>query len=482
MRTGCWLKALVLNLLGFSLIVSCGDDPPPGPTGLRYNEAHFASTHNSYSGDIGGARRSIIEQLDHGIRCIELDIHIDGFAAYGYRVGHASPGDEVFHQGENPISDKLSVWLDVVANWSDQHPTHAPITIYIDAKDEFGVSYAAGNFAHLIEDLEQAFGDRLFKAEKMESGDWPTVEELRGKVITVITGKEGYVRDAGYSPAIAINSSGHVIEVHHSGSEELWYWTGQLQSGGKIEWHRHGKYTTGQRPAIALNNDGLVVEVHQAHNDYRLFYRVGKLDSDFEIQWYGSGSSQFPSGDLGRDPSVAFLDLDGIEVREVHQSSANDADIWHWDGVYDNSTNEIDWGEHGKNIYSRYDKTTASLGAVTLKVTTGAHGPFASNTLIYRQDDGDWQRIHYAQVLFLNYSKGGSPWLLALNPWFFNADARNSASRSWAQGWLNDKRIVRLYAFNEATYGITPPATFASTDYPFSSWYISYCNEVSCVE
>ena len=59
----------------------------------RYDLTRFRTTHNSYS---GGARGSLPQQLDRGIRCLELDFHDNGYQEVGdYRVGHLKPGSEV---------------------------------------------------------------------------------------------------------------------------------------------------------------------------------------------------------------------------------------------------------------------------------------------------------------------------------------------------------------------------------------------------
>src|SRR5262245_38503305 len=66
--------------------------------------AIFRATHNSYSGNVEGAKNSIVYQLDHGIRFLEFDVHDNGYAtARDYAIGHGSPGDQVDHAG-NPAS------------------------------------------------------------------------------------------------------------------------------------------------------------------------------------------------------------------------------------------------------------------------------------------------------------------------------------------------------------------------------------------
>src|SRR4051794_10917512 len=99
----------------------------PSVADVPFASAIFKATHNSYSGDVDGAKHSIPYQLDHGVRFLEYDIHDNGYAG-DYFLGHSSPGDLVDHNG-NPASNNLRDWLTVVATWSGQHTTHAPIVV-----------------------------------------------------------------------------------------------------------------------------------------------------------------------------------------------------------------------------------------------------------------------------------------------------------------------------------------------------------------
>src|SRR5882762_695529 len=109
--------ALVLAL-AVAALVGGGLPPaaasPAAAGGGAFSAAVFLATHNSYSGNVDGAKDSIVYQLDHGVRFVELDIHDNGYAtAHDYAVGHSSPGDLVDHAG-NPASNSLAGWLNVV--------------------------------------------------------------------------------------------------------------------------------------------------------------------------------------------------------------------------------------------------------------------------------------------------------------------------------------------------------------------------------
>ena len=149
--------------------------PPPS-----FGTTVFAGTHNSYS---GGSRGSILEQLERGIRSLEFDFHDNDFRDYGdYRVGHHSPGGEVEHGNGNPRGDLLTDWLTVVANWSQRHTDHAPITMILDAKDNLrdNESRIDGNLGNLNASLRSIFGDRIYTLPLNDP--WPSWSELRVKL------------------------------------------------------------------------------------------------------------------------------------------------------------------------------------------------------------------------------------------------------------------------------------------------------------
>lgn len=128
------------------------------------------ATHNSYSGDFGGKRGSITEQLDAGVRFLELDLHTVNFGAVGdYEIGHGTPGDQVWHQGGNPATNRFRDWLAVIASWSRRHERHAPITVLLDIKTGWGKlpNAAAGNHGALNRELRSAFGGTLLFRSRM---------------------------------------------------------------------------------------------------------------------------------------------------------------------------------------------------------------------------------------------------------------------------------------------------------------------------
>ncbi len=94
----------------------------------RLSDQHFAATHNSYEAGPG----PITQQLDLGVRALELDIHA---VSGGFEVGHdGGPGDRVFHGGDNPVGNELGAWLSVIDVWNLAHRDHGGLAIYFDLK------------------------------------------------------------------------------------------------------------------------------------------------------------------------------------------------------------------------------------------------------------------------------------------------------------------------------------------------------------
>ncbi|MEU5866602.1 MULTISPECIES: PI-PLC domain-containing protein [unclassified Nonomuraea] len=439
--------------------------------------AVFRATHNSYSGNIAGARNSIAYQLDHGVRFVELDVHDNGYAtARDYSVGHDAPGDEVDHAG-NPASNLLGDWLAVIGDWSAAHPAAAPVVVALDLKDDLtdNPSHAAGNLTALNQKLVSAFGPRLLRAEDYPAVP-PTVDALRGRVLAVISGDGGtrtqYKRDVGANPAVAANNRGQVVEVHDSGSGALWYWTGRYGADGRVTWLRHGRYDTGVTPAVALNDNGDLVEVHQSQNAATLWYHVGRLDADGEITW--SASRQYDNGVL---PTVRFTDAGGTRLREIHRSQSNNQN-WEWTGTLDAAASSVAWTGNARTSDARHDKTTSAGTAPRVHVWTGADGPTPSGTLRVDTDAFTGDRIRPQQVAFTEFQQGNSA-ELRQDALFYAAPAGQSAFIIQAR---QAGRLVRGWDFDSAGQATDPPANYPAANRPYDAWYQDLLTRAGAVE
>lgn len=431
---------------------------------VPFASAIFKATHNSYSGDVDGAKHSIPYQLANGVRFIELDVHDNGYDSnHDYAIGHSGPGDLVDHNG-NPASNNLRDWLGVVAGWSSANPTHAPIVVMLDLKDDLtdNPSFAAGNMTALNTELTDVFGSQLLLA-KDYPGALPSVDALRGRVLVLLSGDSGsrteYKRDVGYNPAVALNGHGQIVEVHDSGGGGLWYWTGTYGADGRVTWLRHGKYDNGQTPAVALSDNGTLVEVHQSQTFSTLWYHVGHLDSNGEITW--SDSHQYDNGVL---PTLVFTGTNTL--REIHKSQSNSQN-WTWNGVLSGDT--VNWTGNAKTSDARYNKAFASRGTSSVSVWTGADGATSSQTLRYTTDRVSGDRIRYQQTAFDEFQDGDSA-ELQQGAVFYAAPATDS---SFIVSSRQSGKIVRGWDFDSASDATNPLANYPATNQPWTSWYAS---------
>ncbi len=467
------LPALAAAVFTASALLTAGTADAASPP---FTASVFRATHNSYSGNVDGAKNSLAYQLDHGVRFLELDVHDNGYAtSHDYAVGHDSPGNLVDHGGGNPASNNLRDWLAVVNTWSAQHPAAAPIVVMLDLKDDLtdNPSYAAGNLTALNQELESVFGGRLLRAQDYPAGR-PSVDALRGRVLPLLSGDGGsrteYKRDVGYHPAVALNGRGQLVEVHDSGAGALWYWTGTYGADGRITWLRHGKYDNGQTPAVALNDNGDLVEVHQSQAATTLWYRVGKLGADGEVTW--QASHQYDSGVL---PTVAFTDPAGTRLREIHQSQGSSQN-WGWDGVLSGTT--VSWSGNAKTSDARFAKASATSGSRRVSVWTGADGPAPAQTLRADTDRVAGDRIRYRQVAFDEFQQGDSA-ELQQGALFYGAPATESAFLTAAR---QSGKLVRGWDFDSASEATTPLASYPATNHPYDSWYQTLLTQNGAVE
>ena len=251
-RTAGLLAAAVV--LGAACRTPGGGRPGGGSQGppVRLNEIQVLASHNSYHvepepvlmdalaaflGDqalgFQYTHRPLGEQLDAGVRQIELDVFVDepDGGLYASPVlgpvlelapvdpALSGPGLKVLHVQEVDFRSTCATFtacLTDVREWSDAHPDHLPITIQVEAKDGpipdpgFGFvvppPWDAAAFAQLEEEIRAVFpeeriltpgdvrGHHRTLAAAVRAGRWPTLDEARGKVMFVLDDK-GAKRD-----------------------------------------------------------------------------------------------------------------------------------------------------------------------------------------------------------------------------------------------------------------------------------------------
>ena len=170
---------------------------------LRYNETCWKATHNSYA-----KPESLATQLAHdlaqphqyGARGLELDLYHDKLMRE-FWVAHWPPSLET---NERPLSH----YLQELSAWSGAGD-HDPVTITLDIKKMRGGpdGWQGVLDRYLIRHLGEAriFGPSAFAGagqttlvKAVHHQKWPTIGELRGKFVFVLSGteerKKQYVR------------------------------------------------------------------------------------------------------------------------------------------------------------------------------------------------------------------------------------------------------------------------------------------------
>ncbi|MDH3206585.1 MAG: Ca2+-dependent phosphoinositide-specific phospholipase C [Gemmatimonadota bacterium] len=164
---------------------------------LRYNEVRQKSAHNAFE-----RREGVYDQVVYWrIRSLELDLHKG-------KLGHGRlTGDwYIYHGAHNPNTSvhRLSDFLRLCRGIRQAIPRHEVITVFLDIRDDFHTTPGASQSGAALDRLliEQLGKDRLhtpsdlleraplettLQAAVREQG-WPPLEELRGKILFVLTG------------------------------------------------------------------------------------------------------------------------------------------------------------------------------------------------------------------------------------------------------------------------------------------------------
>jgi hypothetical protein len=172
-----------------------------GPTGPITIEAlQVIGTHNSYHKAPAIAfdashkytHLPLDQQFDGGVRAIELDLHL---ASGVFQVYHISVIDP------NSTCPTFEACLGVVSNWSGAHPTHVPIFIWIEIKDDTGGD-PINDFVPIENVITKVFPkEKLITSawlkgsygsphERLTKAGWPTLEEARGRVMFALIDRD----------------------------------------------------------------------------------------------------------------------------------------------------------------------------------------------------------------------------------------------------------------------------------------------------
>ncbi len=192
-----WFEASGVAELGGLRLPDPGRPEPvvtPPAAGTPYDQAQELTIHNAYERPM-----SIGAQLGAGVRSLEIDVH----ATKRGRVTRA--GDWYVYHVDLPTldrtqCDRLSSCLDAIAAFHRAHPAHAPMTIFVDLKDDFGPGHRPADLDRMLvarlgrgamvtpADLTAACPSATNASGAVRTCGFPTVAALRGRVLFALTG------------------------------------------------------------------------------------------------------------------------------------------------------------------------------------------------------------------------------------------------------------------------------------------------------
>ena len=173
------------------------DDTPEYPNDdlLRLNDLQGLGTHNSYHvqppipfhESHRYSHRPLNEQLDLGVRQFELDLQV---APSGeIKVYHIPVVDQL------STCDTLVACLEVIKQWSDEHPGHHGLLVMLEPKDDLNLNHIEDHVDDVITDILSVWEpDRIIKPddvrgdfptlrEAVQTDGWPTLGEARNKIL-----------------------------------------------------------------------------------------------------------------------------------------------------------------------------------------------------------------------------------------------------------------------------------------------------------
>jgi len=209
-----------------------------GVPGAAWSDVHQEASHNSYA--VPGGIDALVEV---GVRTFELDIHRQPPATQ-IRSDDADIADwHVYHILGWSHREYLTLSHGLAALAAAE--VAEPVTVFIDNKDGFGGTHTADAFDQLV---RQALGHRLFTPgdlmlrapgaetllDAVQRAGWPTVAELEGRVLVVLTDDLGGYHGIGRSAFIApppefSNVQGQVL--HQADDNAVFYNANTRQIG-----------------------------------------------------------------------------------------------------------------------------------------------------------------------------------------------------------------------------------------------------------
>ncbi len=197
------------------------DPSPASASGLRLNDIQVIGSHNSYKLAMSPDRFeslqstnpevalsldyehvSLEEQLDMGLRILELDVFYDPTGEHytwpegeqpagGFRVMHVQDLDDRSH------CSTLRRCLETLDSWSVRSPDHLPVVVTVNAKDQqidqpgfvVPLPFSAQAWDDLDAVVQEKLGSKLMTPTSVatDAGPmWPSLDAARGRFLFVL--------------------------------------------------------------------------------------------------------------------------------------------------------------------------------------------------------------------------------------------------------------------------------------------------------
>lgn len=194
----------------------------------KYQETFQPTCHNCYEIAIAAkmGARTFKEVLDQ-VKNVEIDIWDTKDAVTGGKDGEwyvrhgpgtlFQSGNDNNCTGNGQGTNNLGACLTDIKQWSDAHPGHDPITLFLDKKQGWSRASSKRRPINLDQLVESILGNKLYKPASLKAGyqslrdaarnrAWPAMSALAGKVIIALTGSSlsEYVNDRRDAAALFV--------------------------------------------------------------------------------------------------------------------------------------------------------------------------------------------------------------------------------------------------------------------------------------
>jgi hypothetical protein len=182
-----------------------------GATGATTYQAVFQPTcHNCY--EIGVAKEmgaNTFKQVLDQVLNVEIDFWdtrdaVSGGKPHEWFVRHGpgslfQSGNDNNCTGNGKGTNNLTACLNDVKNWSNEHPGHFPITVFLDKKQAWSPAKQGRRPADLDQLITSILGSKLYKPADLKgshanlraaakAGAWPSRDGLKNRVLIALTG------------------------------------------------------------------------------------------------------------------------------------------------------------------------------------------------------------------------------------------------------------------------------------------------------